>query len=54
MYKYEFTKQAIKDIKKLPKNIQQKIITKLDYFISSNNPLLYLLSAIEKKSINNL
>jgi len=41
MYSYEFKQQAIRDLKKLPKDIQKKIIKKLDYFISAENPLSF-------------
>ena len=39
MFSYEFKLQAFRDLKKLPKDIQKKIIKKLDYFISTDNPL---------------
>lgn len=39
MYTYEFKPQAVKDLQKLPKEMQQRIINKLDFFVSSNNPL---------------
>lgn len=41
MYTYEFTPQALRGLKKLPKNIQQRIIKKLDDFVSSNQPLSF-------------
>jgi mRNA interferase RelE/StbE len=41
MYKYEFTSPAAKDIKKLPPNIQKRIIKKLDYFVASSQPLSF-------------
>jgi mRNA interferase RelE/StbE len=41
MYSYEFKPQAIRDFKKLPKNIQIRIIKKLDYFVSSEDPLIF-------------
>ena len=41
MYRWEFTSQAVRDFKKLPKNIQKKIIAKLDYFIDSGKPLSF-------------
>lgn len=39
MYKYEFTSRALKILDKLPQEIQKHIIKKLDYFLSSPNPL---------------
>lgn len=36
MYKYFFTLQALRQIKKLPKNIQKRIIKKLDFFCQRN------------------
>lgn len=32
MYKYSFTPQALKLFKKLPKNVQKRIIKKLDFY----------------------
>lgn len=40
MYRYYFTPQALKQIKKLPKNIQKRIIIKLDFFCREN-PLTF-------------
>jgi len=41
MYSYEFKPQAIRDLKKLPKDIQIRIIKKLDYFVSAEDPLVF-------------
>lgn len=41
MYSYEFTEHALKDIQKLPPNIQKRIINKLDFFVESNNPIRF-------------
>lgn len=41
MYTYEFTPLALKELKKLPKDWQKKIVQKLDYFISSRKPLSF-------------
>jgi len=41
MYTYEFTPQALKDLKKLPKNIQRTLVKKLDFFIASKRPLAF-------------
>lgn len=36
---WEYTKQAERDIKKLPRDIAKRLIKKLDYFVNSGNPL---------------
>ncbi|OGM76536.1 hypothetical protein A2188_02875 [Candidatus Woesebacteria bacterium RIFOXYA1_FULL_43_9] len=41
MYRYAFREQALKDIKKLPKDVQIRILKKLDYFVSTDNPLQF-------------
>ena len=41
MYKYELTSQAMRDLKKLNNHLQKRIITKLDFFVSSQQPLLF-------------
>ena len=41
MYSYEFTPQALKDLKKLPRNVQRTIIKKIDFFIASGKPLTF-------------
>ena len=41
MYSYEFRPQAIKDLYRLPADVQRKIIKKLDYFMASNKPLTF-------------
>ena len=41
MYTYEFTKQAFRDIKKLPKDIQKRIVEKLNFYCSQKNPLSF-------------
>ncbi len=41
MWRYFFRKRAIKNFSKLNKLQQERIIKKLDYFISSWNPLQY-------------
>jgi len=40
MYQYFFTPQALRQIRKLPKDIQVRIIKKLDFFCQKN-PLNY-------------
>lgn len=39
MFDYQFTKGSIKRFKKLSKEIQIRIIGKLDYFCSQDDPL---------------
>lgn len=46
MYNYVFKPQAVSDLKKLPKEIQKRIIRKLDYYISTANPLSFADSLI--------
>ncbi len=36
-----FSKESKKDIKKLEKQIANRILDKLEYFINSGNPLIY-------------
>jgi len=46
MFIYVFKRQALKDFQKLPKDIQKRIIKKLDFFISSDNPLSFAESLV--------
>lgn len=39
MFDYQFTKTSLKRFKKLPKDIQIRIINKLDYFCGQDDPL---------------
>jgi len=39
MYTYEFKPQALRDIKKLPRDIQSRIIKKLDFYTGQLSPL---------------
>lgn len=41
MYRYEFTSIALKQLEKLPVNIQKRIIKKLDYYCRQKNPLRF-------------
>ncbi|MFQ5452440.1 MAG: type II toxin-antitoxin system RelE/ParE family toxin [Candidatus Paceibacterota bacterium] len=41
MYDYRFTENALRQITKLPKDIQKRIIKKLDYYCKQDNPLYY-------------
>lgn len=41
MYTLRFTPQSIKDLKKIPKNNQKRIISKLKFYISQNYPCLF-------------
>ncbi len=46
MYTWQFSEQATKDFKKLPKEIQKRCVKKLDYFVSSEMPLQFAESLI--------
>ncbi|MEK7633891.1 MAG: type II toxin-antitoxin system RelE/ParE family toxin [Patescibacteria group bacterium] len=46
MFFYVFKKQALKDLQKLPKDIQKRILTKLDYFVVSDNTLNFAESLV--------
>ncbi len=39
MFDYQFTKTSLKRFKKLPKDIQIRIIRKLDYFCAQEDPI---------------
>jgi len=39
--KYYFKPGAVKQIKKLPKEVQRRIMQKLDFFVSHRNPLIF-------------
>lgn len=41
MIDYELTSRARKDIEKLSPEVAERIIKKLDYFVSMSNPLAY-------------
>jgi len=41
MFTYVFKPQAVRDIKKLPKEVQKRILKKLDFFVASENPLIF-------------
>lgn len=41
MFYLEFKKQAIKDLKKLPKSTQEEIIKKLDFYFATDKPLSF-------------
>ncbi|EKE13782.1 MAG: addiction module antitoxin [uncultured bacterium] len=41
MFFYVFKDQALKNLRKLPKDIQKRIINKLDYFVNSEIPLSF-------------
>ncbi len=38
---YYFKPSALRDLKKLPKTIQRRIISKLDFYTSAKNPLKF-------------
>ena len=39
--RYYFKPSALKDLKKLPKQIQKRIIAKLDFYTNTQNPLKF-------------
>lgn len=39
MFDYQFTKTSLRRFKKQPRDVQIRIIEKLDYFCSQDNPL---------------
>ena len=41
MFIYVFKNQALRDLQKLPQEIQKRIIKKLDYFVESREPLSF-------------
>ena len=41
MYQYFFEKKALRAFKKLPGEIQDRILKKLDFFVTSGNPLVF-------------
>lgn len=41
MYQFEFTSSALRDFKRLPKQIQLIIIKKLEFFLRASDPLSY-------------
>lgn len=41
MFTYEFTSRSLKELRKLEKKQQLRIIEKLDYICNSPNPLIY-------------
>lgn len=41
MYTYSLKSEALNDLKKLPKDIQKKIVDKIDYYVSSSMPLSF-------------
>ncbi|MEK7192368.1 MAG: type II toxin-antitoxin system RelE/ParE family toxin [Patescibacteria group bacterium] len=47
---YYFKPFALRDLRKLPKPIQKRIIKKLDYFTSTNKPLSFA-SALKDKNV---
>jgi mRNA interferase RelE/StbE len=38
---YTFTSVGLRTLKKLPKDVQVRIITKLDFFVEQENPLQF-------------
>ncbi|MDP2672169.1 MAG: type II toxin-antitoxin system RelE/ParE family toxin [Candidatus Daviesbacteria bacterium] len=39
MFDYQFTKTSLKRFKKLPKDVQIRIVGKLDYFCAQEDPI---------------
>lgn len=48
--KYYFKPTALRDLRKLPKIIQIRIIQKLDFYCGANNPLVFA-EAIKDKTL---
>lgn len=40
-YNLLYKKQAVKDIQKLPKQVQKRLKTKLEWFIAQDNPISF-------------
>lgn len=40
-YKYQFTSKSFKQLEKLPREIQQRIVKKLDFYCQTGNPLAF-------------
>jgi len=49
MWKYIFNWKSIKDFEKLNKITQERIIKKLDFYISQENPLIFARKLIDSK-----
>lgn len=41
MFSYGFKPSAVKELKKLPTDIQKRIIKKLNFFTSNDDPLIF-------------
>lgn len=41
MYRYQFTPVALRQLKKFPKDIQKRIIKKLEFYLNQSHPLQY-------------
>lgn len=41
MFDYSFTSLSLKQFEKLPKDVQERIIKKLDYFCDQEDPLVF-------------
>lgn len=46
---YYFKESAFKEFKKFPKNIQRRILQKLDFYVSLSDPLDFAEPLIDKK-----
>lgn len=49
-YSIEYSLGAEKDFAKLPKNIQQRIITKLEYYEASEDPFAFAEKLVDQKN----
>jgi len=49
MWKYIFNWKSIKDFEKLNKITQERIIKKLDFYVSQENPLIFARKLIDSK-----
>ncbi len=39
--KVEFSKSAFRELKKLPKDVQKRIVNKIDFYIKQKDPLIF-------------
>lgn len=46
---YLFKPQALKQLEKLPKNVQKRIIKKLDFYCSQQSPLQFAEPLVDKR-----
>lgn len=41
MFNVKFTPKGVKDLEKLPRDIQRRVIKKLQFFVTQKDPLLF-------------